>query len=71
VVSCGSDVARWAPLERERHRVLWQPMPCRPCAHRVCPTDHGCAWGLQVAQVVETLCAGATVPAKEGNALHG
>ena len=26
VVSCGADVARWAPLDAERHRVLWQPM---------------------------------------------
>jgi len=71
VVSCGSDVARWAPLERERHRMLWQAMPCRPCAHRVCPTDHGCARGLQVAQVLETLDAPAAAPDTEGNALHG
>ena len=24
VVSCGADVARWAPLDADRHRVLWQ-----------------------------------------------
>ncbi len=42
-VSCGADVARWAPLDSERHRVLWADVPCRPCAHRDCPTQHECA----------------------------
>ncbi len=42
-VSCGADVARWAPLDSARHRVLWADAPCRPCAHRDCPTQHECA----------------------------
>jgi ADP-heptose:LPS heptosyltransferase len=43
VVSLGSDVRRWAPLDRERHRVLWRELPCRPCGHATCPTAHECA----------------------------
>ena len=55
VVSCGADVARWAPLDRARHRVLWQPMACRPCAHAECPFEHGCASAIGVAQVLREL----------------
>jgi ADP-heptose:LPS heptosyltransferase len=43
VVACGSDVSRWAPLDGERHRVLWAGVPCRPCGHEHCPTAHECA----------------------------
>jgi ADP-heptose:LPS heptosyltransferase len=43
VVASGSDVARWAPLDRHLHRVLWHNVPCRPCAHPRCPTGHECA----------------------------
>lgn len=53
VVSCGADVARWAPLDTQRHRVLWEPMPCRPCGHRDCPTAHECAVAVDVAAVAE------------------
>lgn len=53
VVSCGADVARWAPLDTRRHRVLWEPVPCRPCAHRDCPTAHECAVSVDVAAVAE------------------
>lgn len=52
VVSCGSEVARWAPPDAERHRVLAAPAPCRPCAHAECPVGHGCALDLGVAEVV-------------------
>lgn len=52
-VSSGADVARWAPLERDRHPVLWHDVPCRPCGHRVCPTAHECARGVGVDAVVE------------------
>lgn len=43
VIASGSDVARWAPLDKRRHRVLWHNVPCRPCAHHTCPTGHECA----------------------------
>ena len=55
VVSCGADVARWAPLDRDLHTVLWQPMPCRPCAHASCPTGHECADAVSVAAVLRAL----------------
>ena len=52
VVSCGADVARWAPLDTRRHTVLWQPMECRPCSHAVCPYAHGCATAVEVSAVM-------------------
>jgi ADP-heptose:LPS heptosyltransferase len=47
VVACGSDAARWRPLDAARHRVLWQALPCRPCAHFRCPTGHECALAVE------------------------
>jgi ADP-heptose:LPS heptosyltransferase len=52
IVSCGADPARWAPLDRMRHRVLAAAVPCRPCAHRICPTQHECATGIRVDDVL-------------------
>jgi len=46
IVASGSDVTRWAPLDSGRHRVLWHPVACRPCAHAACPTAHECAAGV-------------------------
>jgi ADP-heptose:LPS heptosyltransferase len=57
VVSAGSDVERWAPLDRARHRVLWQPMSCRPCSHAVCPIDNACARAIEVTEVMQALDA--------------
>jgi ADP-heptose:LPS heptosyltransferase len=54
VIASGSEVARWAPGDAVRHRVLWLDRPCRPCAHEVCPTLHECATGVSVAHVVAT-----------------
>jgi len=67
VVSCGADVARWAPLDTERHRVLWQPMACRPCAHAECPFEHDCARAIRVPQVLHAL----GLPAARPLALSG
>ncbi|MDB5801051.1 MAG: biosynthesis glycosyltransferase [Rhodocyclales bacterium] len=53
VIASGSDVTRWAPLDRERHRVLAHHVPCRPCSHHECPTDHACARGVSPAMVIE------------------
>ncbi len=52
VVASGSDVARWGPLDTRRHRVLWQQVPCRPCAFAVCPTGHECALAVRADDVI-------------------
>jgi ADP-heptose:LPS heptosyltransferase len=54
IVASGSDVQRWAPLDRRRHRVHWHATPCRPCAHAVCPTGHECALGVPASTVIAT-----------------
>jgi len=53
VVSCGADVQRWSPLDRELHRVVWSNPPCRPCAHELCPFDHACARDVEVEDVMK------------------
>jgi ADP-heptose:LPS heptosyltransferase len=58
VVSCGSDPARWAPLDSELHRVVFAHVNCRPCSYHDCPFDHACARAvseLEVAGAIETL----------------
>lgn len=57
IVASGSDVARWAPHDRRRHRVLWHATACRPCAHAVCPTAHECAAGVAADAVIEAALA--------------
>jgi ADP-heptose:LPS heptosyltransferase len=57
VISCGADAARWSPLDRVRHRVLAQALPCRPCTHADCPTAHECASAIEVPQVLHWLPA--------------
>ena len=57
VVASGSDTRRWAPLDHERHRVLADYPPCRPCAYRDCPYDHSCALNVSVAEVVDMAIA--------------
>jgi ADP-heptose:LPS heptosyltransferase len=52
IVSSGGDAPRWAPLDARRHRVLWHDLPCRPCAHAVCPTQHECAAAIGVDEVL-------------------
>ncbi|MBK4735591.1 glycosyltransferase family 9 protein [Noviherbaspirillum pedocola] len=53
VVSSGADARRWAPLDAAKHRMLWADVPCRPCAHVVCPIGHPCALGVTVNAVLE------------------
>ncbi|HTI16609.1 MAG TPA: glycosyltransferase family 9 protein [Trinickia sp.] len=57
VIASGSDTRRWAPLDRERHRVLADYPPCRPCAFRECPYGHPCALSVSVAQVLDLVHA--------------
>jgi len=52
VIACGSDPRRWAPLNRELHRVLAAPVACRPCAHRACPIGHPCALEVSAREVI-------------------
>ncbi|QSN62843.1 glycosyltransferase family 9 protein [Caballeronia sp. M1242] len=53
VIASGSDTQRWAPLDHERHRVLADYPPCRPCSFRECPYGHPCALNVSVAQVLD------------------
>jgi ADP-heptose:LPS heptosyltransferase len=55
VIASGSDVGRWAPLDRELHPVLWRDMPCRPCMHVTCPTGHECANAVSVEDVLASI----------------
>ncbi len=57
VIASGSDTHRWAPLDRERHRVLADYPSCRPCAFRECPYGHPCALAIDARQVVHTAFA--------------
>ena len=52
VIACGSDPRRWAPLNRELHRVLAAQVPCRPCVHRTCPIGHPCALEVSAREVI-------------------
>jgi ADP-heptose:LPS heptosyltransferase len=52
IVASGYDVVRWAPLDRQLHRVLHYDTACRPCAHVACPIGHPCALGVSAARVI-------------------
>ncbi len=65
IICSGADPARWAPLDRRRHRLLYADMACRPCAHNVCPIGHPCAAGVSADQVLAEaldLCADGSAP---------
>jgi ADP-heptose:LPS heptosyltransferase len=53
VIASGSDTRRWAPLDYDRHRVLADYPPCRPCSYRDCPYGHSCALNVSVERVVK------------------
>jgi ADP-heptose:LPS heptosyltransferase len=57
VVALGGEVARWAPADRQRHRILWHDLPCRPCGHAHCPTAHECATAIDADAVIDAALA--------------
>jgi ADP-heptose:LPS heptosyltransferase len=52
IICSGADPERWAPLNRELHRVLHHDVECRPCAYAHCPVGHECALGVSVQSVL-------------------
>lgn len=52
VVVAGSDAARWAPLDRNRHRIVRHAVECQPCEYTICPVGHPCATALNAATVL-------------------
>jgi ADP-heptose:LPS heptosyltransferase len=55
IVACGSDVARWRPLDTRLHQVVAAPVDCRPCTHVTCPIGHICATAVGVDSVLATV----------------
>jgi len=53
VIYTASAPARWAPLDRDRHRAVFHPVDCRPCTHATCPIGHPCAAGVSVGRVLD------------------
>jgi ADP-heptose:LPS heptosyltransferase len=57
IVCCGADASRFPPEDRVRHRLLAQPVECRPCMHVSCPIGHPCATKLTLDQVADAVFA--------------
>jgi ADP-heptose:LPS heptosyltransferase len=57
VVFGPSEFRRWAPLDRERHRVVWRAVACRPCGQAVCPIDHRCLDWIEPEAVIDAATA--------------
>ena len=55
IIASGSDPGRWAPLNRNLHRVLYHQVSCRPCSFHECPVGHPCAWGVSVEAVQQAV----------------
>ncbi len=62
VVANGSDVSRWAPADARRHRVFWHDLPCRPCAHSVCPHGQACALAVEAGPVIRAALDALSAP---------
>jgi ADP-heptose:LPS heptosyltransferase len=55
VIVTGSDFKRWAPLNRERHQIVYSEISCRPCGHYICPIGQPCANDLQINDVIRLI----------------
>jgi ADP-heptose:LPS heptosyltransferase len=53
IVFTAADPTRWAPLDSRRHRAVFVPVDCRPCAYASCPIGHPCANQVAPAAVIE------------------
>jgi ADP-heptose:LPS heptosyltransferase len=53
IVFTAADPTRWAPLDSRRHRAVYVPVDCRPCAYASCPIGHPCANDVAPAAVIE------------------
>jgi ADP-heptose:LPS heptosyltransferase len=53
IIFLGSDPTRWAPENRQLHRVVMECVPCRPCEHVFCPIGFVCAELVTVKGVVD------------------
>ncbi|HVX59678.1 MAG TPA: glycosyltransferase family 9 protein [Pirellulales bacterium] len=65
VVVTGSDAARWAPLNRARHRTVSHRVECQPCEYVICPIGHPCAAGVSPAAVLHAARGLLETPARE------
>lgn len=54
VIVLSSDPGRWAPADKQRHRIVIHPVSCRPCGQSVCPIDFACAKGITTEAVTQT-----------------
>jgi len=54
VIGLSSDIERWAPLDRARHRVLYHPIECSPCGFVICPIGHRCVTSVTPEEVIST-----------------
>jgi ADP-heptose:LPS heptosyltransferase len=57
VIVTGSNPARWAPGDRERHRVAMAPIDCRPCEHEMCPIGFPCSERVSATDVIDLATA--------------
>ena len=53
VIGLGSDLQRWAPLDRRLHRVVSRPVDCRPCEFADCPIGFTCAESISPQTVID------------------
>lgn len=52
VIVAGSDPSRWAPLDYQRHRIVYHHIDCRPCFFSTCPVGYPCANGVSAETVI-------------------